>query len=130
MGAPCKLRSSKPGKGTQQTLMLLKRHSITVRGATARRGSANTPNRWKLRRPHDLSRRKHAPPFVRRNGSALLSWNVRTVNSTSHADGLSCEARGKYKRTRSKGVRGANRTNRLVVEPRAHVFTRCDESFN
>src|SRR4030095_8801265 len=111
MGAPCKLRSSKLGKGTQQTSMRLKRHSITVRGATAKRGSANTPKKWKLRKPHDCSRRKHAPPFVRRNRSAGVGGNVRTVSSTSHADWLSREARGKYKRTYSQGVRGAHWTN-------------------
>src|SRR5262249_20484781 len=54
MAGPCKLRSSKLGKGTQQTSMLLKRHSIIVHGATAKRGSANTAKRWKPRRLHDL----------------------------------------------------------------------------
>src|SRR5262249_13120257 len=125
MGAPCKLRSSKPGKGTQQTSVLPKPHSITVRGATAKRGSANTPKTWKPRRPHDLSRRQHAAPFVRRNGSAGVGGNVRTVSSTSHADWLSRKAGGKYKRTCSQGVRGAHWTNRFVVGPRPHVFTRC-----
>jgi hypothetical protein len=36
--------------------MLLKRHSIIVRGATAKRGSANTPKKWKPRRQHDVWR--------------------------------------------------------------------------
>src|SRR5947207_6342074 len=75
MGAPCKLRSSKPGKGTQQTLVLLKRHSIIVRGATAKRGSANTRKRWKPRKPHNPTRKltsiapaasgEHRPPACR-----------------------------------------------------------------
>ena len=43
----------------------LKRHSITVHGATAKRGSANTPKRWKPRRPHNVWRSNHAPLFVR-----------------------------------------------------------------
>src|SRR4030095_5770087 len=54
MGAACQLPSSKIGKGTQQTSMRLKRHSIIVHGATAKRGSANTPKTWKPRRPHNV----------------------------------------------------------------------------
>src|SRR6267154_1266310 len=82
MGAPCKLQSSKPGKGTQQTSVLLKRHSITVHGATAKRGSANTPKRWKPRRRHNVWRSKHAPMLVRHTspGDALRDAGKFGVN--------------------------------------------------
>src|SRR5215472_7005932 len=130
MGAPCKLRSSKLGKATQQTLALLRRHSITVPGATAKRGSANTPKRWKPRRLRRFGGRKHAPIFVRHRIPADAGRNIRTVSSTSDANGLSREARDKYPRTCSQSVRGARWTNRFMVESGAHLFTRCEESFD
>src|SRR4029077_11372698 len=82
MGAHCKLRSSKPGKGRQQTSVRLKRHSITVHGATAKRDSANTPKRWKRRRPHNIWRSNHAPLFVRHAspGDALGVMHIRPGN--------------------------------------------------
>src|SRR5436190_3111639 len=125
MGAPCKLRSSKPGKGTQQTSMLLKRHSIIVRGATAKRGSANTPKRWKPRKPHDVWRGKHAATFVRRSIPVDAGRDVRTVGATGYADRFSGEIRRKRQRPRSQSVRRAGWTSRLMVESGAHVFTRC-----
>src|SRR6266403_979298 len=130
MDAPCKLRSSKPGKGTQRMLVLLRRHSITARGATVKRASANTPKKWKPRKPHRVWRRKHAPIFVRHRIPPGTGSDFRTVSSTSHVDWLSRDARRKYKRTCSEGVRGAHWANRFVVESRAHVFTRRKEPFD
>src|SRR5438874_13555312 len=86
MGALCKLRSSKLGKGTQQTSVLLKRHSITAHGAIAKRDSANTPKRWKLRRPHNVWRGKHAATSVRRSIPVDASRHVRTAGATSDVD--------------------------------------------
>src|SRR4030095_538500 len=129
MAVPCKLRSSKHGKGTAQTSVLLKRHSIIVHGATAKRDSANTPKRWKLRRPHNVWRGNHAPMFVRRSSSdAIRERNV--LSPTSYAERLSREARGKYKRTCGEGVRRTGWTGWFVVEPRPHVFTRREESLD
>src|SRR6186713_1328880 len=65
MAAPCKLLSSKLGKGTQQTSVRRKRRSITARGAIVKRGSANTPKRWKPRKQHNFRRSNHARLFVR-----------------------------------------------------------------
>src|SRR5436189_4748517 len=98
MDAPCKLRSSKPGKGTQQTSVLLKRHSITVRGATAKRDSANTPKRWKPRRRHDVWRNNHAPLFVRRASPDDAFRDAGTIGATGHAERISGEVRRKRKR--------------------------------
>src|SRR5215470_6885362 len=123
MGAPCKLRFSKLGKATPQTSVLLKRHSITVPGAIAKRGSANTPKKWKVRRLHDFSRWKRAATFVSRNRSGCVGRSIWAVSYTNHVDWLSREAGGKYKCTCSEGVRGAHWTDRIVVEPRPHVFT-------
>src|SRR4030095_11946876 len=98
MDVPCKLRSSKLGKGTQHTSVLLKRHSIIVHGATAKRDSANTPKRWKLRRPHNVWRGNHAPTFVRRaNPGDALRHGV-TVGKPGHAERISCEIRGERQR--------------------------------
>src|SRR5207248_3885123 len=104
MGAPCKLRSSKPGKGTQQTSALLKRHSITVHGATAKRGSANTPKRWKPRRPHNVWRSNHAPMLVRHAGPGDALRDAGTIGATRHADRFSGEIRRKRQRARSQSV--------------------------
>src|SRR5436190_22672761 len=101
MGAPCKLRSSKPGKGTQQTSMLLKRHSIIVRGATAKRGSANTPKRWKPRKPHDVWRSNHAPILVRHASPDDPLRVAGNFYATAHADRISGEVRRKCQRPRS-----------------------------
>src|SRR5436309_14297857 len=127
MGAPCKLRCSKRGKGTQQTSVLLKRHSITVRGATAKRGSASTPKRWKLRRPHDAWHSNHAPMFVRHPSHGDALRHVGPIGAAGHAEWISSETRGKYQRACSEGVRSACWTNRFVVEPGTHLFTRCEE---
>src|SRR6266550_9171539 len=104
MDAPCKLRSSKLGKGTQQTSVLLKRHSIIVRGATAKRGSANTPKRWKPRKPHDVWRSNHAAMLVRhaRPGDALR--DAGKFYATGHAERFSGEIRRKRQRARSQNV--------------------------
>src|ERR1043166_8506385 len=130
MDAPCKLRSSKPGKARQQTSVLRRRHSITVRGATVKRGSANTPKKWKPRRPRKVWRRKHAPIFVTHGIPADAGRNIRTVSSTNHANGLSREARDGCPCTSSQSLRGARRANRSMVEPGTYVFTRCEESFD
>src|SRR6478672_11498469 len=102
MDAPCKLRSSKLGKGTQQTSVLRKRHSITVRGAIAKRGSANTPKKWKPRRPHDVWRGKYAATFVRRSIPDDALGDAGTVGATGHADRFSGEIRRKRQRARSQ----------------------------
>src|SRR5437867_10749306 len=98
MDAPCKLRSSKPGKGTQRMLVLLRRHSITARGATAKRASANTPKKWKPRKPHDVWRSNHTPMLVRHAipGDALR--DAGTIGATGHADRFFGEIRGKRQR--------------------------------
>src|SRR5215216_5653455 len=95
MGAPCKLRCLKPGKGTQQTSVRLKRHSITVHGATAKRGSANTPKRWKPRRPHNVWRSNHAPMFVRHASPDDALTDAGTIGANGHAKRISGEIRGK-----------------------------------
>src|SRR5438034_2506585 len=125
MGAHCKLRSSKLGKGTQQTSVLLKRHSITVRGATAKRGSANTPKRWKPRRPHNVWRSNYAPIFVRHAGPGDALRDAGTIGAVGHAERFSGEIRGNRQRAGGEGVRRAGWTSWLMVESRAHVFTRC-----
>src|SRR6266566_3130272 len=104
MDAPCKLRSSKLGKGTQQTSVLLKRHSIIVRGATAKRGSANTPKRWKPRKPHDVWRSNHAPMLVRHASPGDALRDAGKFYATGHAERLSGEIRGKRQRARSQSV--------------------------
>src|SRR5215831_9020480 len=127
MGAPCKLRSSKFGKGKQQTSVLLKRHSITVRGATAKRGSASTPKRWKPRRPHNVWRSSYAPIVVRHAGSGDALRDAGAIDATGYAKRVSGKARSNRQRAESKGVQRAGWTGWLVVEPGAHVFTRCEE---
>src|SRR4029077_9478145 len=122
MGAPCKLRSSKLGKGTQQTSMLLKRHSITVHGATARRGSANTPKRWKPRRPHNVWRSNHAPLFVRHASPDDALRDAGTIGATGHAERIFGEVRGKRKRAGGKGIRRTGWTDWFVGGFRAHVL--------
>src|SRR4029453_3109693 len=104
MGAPCKLRSSKPGKGTQQTLVLLKRHSIIVRGATAKRGSANTPKTWKPPRPHNVWGNNHAPIFVRHVSLGGALRDAGAISATDHAERISGEIRRKRKRGGGEGV--------------------------
>src|SRR6266404_3741172 len=104
MGAPCKLQSSKPGKGTQQTSVLLKRHSITVRGATAKLGSANTPKRWKLRRPHNVWYSNHSPMLVRHASPGDALRDAGTIGTTGHVDRFSGEIRRKRQRPRSQSV--------------------------
>src|SRR5882724_6802296 len=117
MGALCKLRSSKLGKATQQTSVLLKRHSITVRGATAKRGSANTPKTWKPRKPHNVWRNNHAPLFVRRASPGDAFRDAGTIGATGHAERISGEVRGKHQRAGGKVVRRTSWTSWLVVEP-------------
>src|ERR1043166_3594222 len=130
MGAPCKLRSSRLGEGTQQTSVLLKPHSITVRGATAKRDSASTPKRWKPRRPHNVWRSSYAPMVVRRAGSGDASRDAGTIGATGYAKRVSGETRCKRQRAETESVRRAGWTSRLVVESGAHVFTRCEESLD
>src|SRR4026207_1540069 len=105
MGVPCKLRSSKLGKGTQLTSALLKRHSITVRGATAKRGSANTPKTWKPRRPHNVWHSNHAPMLVRHASPGDALRDAGTISAAGHAERISGELRGKCQRTGGEGVR-------------------------
>src|SRR5216110_2910643 len=104
MGAPCKLRSSKLGKGTQQTSVLLKRHSITVRGATAKRDSANTPKRWKPRKPHNVWRNNHAPMLVRHAIPDDPLRDAGSIGATGHIDRFSGEIRCIRQRPRSQSV--------------------------
>src|SRR5436189_6019149 len=104
MDAPCKLRSSRRGKGTQQTSVLLKRHSIIVRGATAKRGSANTPKRWKPRRPHDVWRSNHAPMLVRHASPDDALGDAGKFYATSHAKRISGEIRRKRQLAHSQSV--------------------------
>src|SRR5439155_23824467 len=127
MGAPCKLRSSRRGKETPQTSVLLKRHSIIVRGATAKRGSANTPKTWKPRKPHDVWRSNYAPVLVRHAIPDDALRDAGKFGATSDADRFSSEIRRKRQRGRSQSVRRAGWTSRLMVESGAHVFTRCEE---
>src|SRR5436190_9091332 len=130
MVALCKVRSSKLGKGTQQTSVPLKGHFITVHGAIAKRDSANTPKRWKPRRPHNVWRGKHAATSVRRSIPVDAGRHVRTAGATSDVDGFFGELGSKGQRTRSQSVRRADWTSRLMVESGAHVFTRCEEPLN
>src|SRR4029450_2380585 len=122
MGALCKHRSLKLGKGTQQTSVLLKRHSIIVRGAIATRGSANTPKRWKPPRPHNVWRSNHAPMFVRHASPGDFLRDAGTSGATGYAERISGEIRDKRQRACSEGVRRAGWTCWLVVESGAHVF--------
>src|SRR5215469_16430762 len=96
MGGPCKLRSSKLGKGTQQTSALLKRHSIIVHGATAKRGSGNTPKTWKVRRPRDVWRSNDVPLFVRHASTGDAFRDTGTIGSGDHSQRVSGEARCEY----------------------------------
>src|SRR5215470_2926729 len=117
MGAPCKLRSSKLGKGTQETSVRLKQRSITVRGVTAKRDSGNIPKRWKPRKLRNAWRSNHAPMFVRHAGSGRALWDDGAIGATGHPERISGEIRCKYQRTGGEGVRGAGRTSWFVVEP-------------
>src|SRR6516162_8813151 len=117
MGAPCKLRFSKLGKGRQQTSVLLKPHSIIVRGATAKRDSANTRKRWKPRRPHNVWRSNHAPMFVRRPDPGGALRDDGAIGATGHAERISGAIRGKRQRAASEGLRGTGWTDWFVVEP-------------
>src|SRR6266700_301706 len=121
MDAPCKLRSSKLGKGTQQTSVLLKRHSITVRGATAKRGSANTPKRWKPRKRHNVWRSNHAPILVRHVSPGDALRDAGKFGAAGHTERISGEIRRKRQRARSQSVRRAGWTSRLMVESGTHV---------
>src|SRR4029450_359888 len=127
LGARCKLRSLKRGMVIRQTSVLLKRHSIIVHGATAKRGSANTPKTWKARRPHNVWRSNHAPVLVRHASLADALRDAGPIGAAGHAERLSRQTGGKYQRACSEGVRRAGWTNRLVVEPRAHVFNTGEE---
>src|SRR6476620_6250195 len=127
MDVPCKLRSSKLGKGTQQMSVLLKQHSITVHGVTAKRGSANTPKRWKRRRPRNVWCSNHAPLFVRRASPDDARGDTGTVGATGDAERFSGEIRRERQRARNQSVRRAGWTSWLMVESGAHVFTRCEE---
>src|SRR5258705_9478844 len=122
MAAPCKLRSSKPGKGTQQTSVLLKQHSITVHGAIAKRGSANTPKRWKPRRPHNVWRGNHAPMLVRHASPGDALRDAGAIGTAGHAERISGEIRRKHKRARGEGVRRTGWTGWFVVGPAAHLL--------
>src|SRR4029077_1211348 len=113
-----------------QTSVLRKRHSITVRGATAKRGSANTRKRWKPRRPHNVWCSNHAPLFVRRASPDDALGDPGAIGAAGHAERISGEDRGKRQRAGGQSVRRAGWTSRLMVESGAHVFTRCEESFD
>src|SRR5215468_33798 len=104
MGAPCKHRCLKLGKATRRTSVLLKRHSIIVRGATARRGSANTPKRWKPRRLHNVWRSNHAPMFVRRASPATALKDAGTIGAAGYAERISGEIRGNHQCAGGEGV--------------------------
>src|SRR6516164_9019299 len=123
MAAPCKLQSSKLGKGTQKTSVLLKQRSITVRGVTAKRDSGNIPKRWKPRKPRNAWHSNHAPMFVRHAGPGGALRDDGAIGATGHPERVSGKIRGKRQRAGGKGVRRAGWTSWLVVEPRAHVFT-------
>src|SRR6478672_7649220 len=99
--------------------MRLKPHSITVRGATAKRGSANTPKIWKPRRPPNVWRSNHAPILVRHASSADAFGDGGTIGTTSHRKRVSGEIRCKRQRGASESVRCVGWTNWLVVEPRS-----------
>src|SRR5438067_12724690 len=115
MVALCKLRSSKPGKGTQQTSVPLKGHFITVHGAIAKRDSANTPKRWKPRRPYNVWRAKHAATSVRRSIPVDAGRHVRTAGATSDDDRYFGELGSTGHRTHSYSVRRADWASRLMV---------------
>src|SRR6478752_9282065 len=117
MGAPCKLLSSKLGKGRQQTLVLLKPHSIIVPGATAKRDSANTRKRWKPRRPHNVWRSNHAPMVVRRSDSGDALRDAGTIDATGYAERISGAIRRKRQRAAGESLRGTGWTDWFVVEP-------------
>jgi len=84
--------------------VLLKQHSIIVHGAIAKRDSANTPKRWKPRRPHNVWCGNHAPLFVRRASPDDALGDAGTIDATGHADRFSGEIRRKRQRTRSQSV--------------------------
>src|SRR4029450_8720748 len=122
MDVPCKLRSSKHGKGTAQTSVLLKRHSIIVHGATAKRDSANTPKRWKPRRPHNVWRSNHAPVFVRHASPGNALRDRVTVGNPGYAERISGEILGKRQRAGGEGVRRIGWTGWFVVGLGAYVL--------
>src|SRR6478672_4673320 len=117
MGAPCKLRSSKPGKGTQETSVPLKQRSITVRGVTAKRDSENIPKRWKPRRPRNVWRSNHAPMVVRHAGPGGALRDAGTIDATGYVERISGAIRGKRQRAASESLRGTGWTDWFVVEP-------------
>src|SRR3954462_12030684 len=121
MAARCKLRSSKPGKATRQMSVRLKPRSIIAHGATAKRDSANTPKRWKPRRPHNVWRGKHAAAFVRRS-IPVDAGSHGTGGATSDAYGFFGHLRRKRQRARTQGVRCLGCTSRLMVESGAQLF--------
>src|SRR5262245_9798453 len=127
MAAPCKHLSSKPGKGTQPTLALLKRHSITVRGATAKRGTANTQKRWKRRRPRNAWRINYAPLFVRRDSPGDSVGDTGSVGATGYAERFPGEIRRKRQCASGEGVRRAGWADWFMVGLGTHVLRRCEE---
>src|SRR5215472_8639391 len=105
MGVPCKLRSSKLGKGTQETSGPLKQRSITVRGVTAKRDSGNIPKRWKPRKPRNAWRSNHAPMFVRHAGPGGALRDDGAIGPTGYPERISGKIRGKYQCADGEGVR-------------------------
>src|ERR1700749_263310 len=123
MGAPCKLRFSKLGKGTQQTSVLHKLPYITERGVIAKRGSANTPKRWKLPKPHNVRRSNHGTIFVRHTDPGAALRNGGAVGAGDRSQRIPGEIGGKRQFAGSESLRRNDWTSCLVVEPRAHIFT-------
>src|SRR5215831_238454 len=104
MGAPCKLRSSKHGKGTPETSVPLKQRSITVRGVTAKRDSGNIPKRWKPRKPRNAWRSNHAPLFVRHASPGAALRDDGAIGATGHPERISGKTGGKRQRASGEGV--------------------------
>src|SRR5262245_20547877 len=130
MGALCKLQFSKPGKGTQQTSLLLKPHSIIVPGATAKRGSANTRKRWKPRRPHDVWRNNDALLFVRHLSGGDAFRNAGKIGARDQSQRISRKIRCKRQRPGCEGVGRTGWASWFVVGLGAHVLRGREESLN
>src|ERR1051325_4190006 len=113
-----------------QTLAPLKRHSITGHGATAKRGSANTPKRWKRRRPRNVWRIDHAPLFVRHASPFGTLVYGATIGATGHAKRISGEVRGNRQRARCESVRRIGWASWFVVGLGAYVLRRRQESLD